>query len=162
LRSSEHAESGKIRLIMRRDKTLKVCANHYVTADMTLAPNVGSDRSWVWNVHADVSDGEPQAETLAVRFANSENANNFKAEFEKAQKYNVGLTGLLTGTDNAPQPHTVLSNLKAARAASDAAPHADAQLTAYDESMISSAAASAPAVRTDVSDDANVEATADQ
>lgn len=39
---------------------------------MKLAPNVGSDRSWVYNVAADVSDGEPQAETLAIRFANSE------------------------------------------------------------------------------------------
>lgn len=43
-----------------------------VTSDMKLAPNVGSDRSWVYNVAADVSDGEPQAETLAIRFANSE------------------------------------------------------------------------------------------
>lgn len=39
---------------------------------MKLAPNVGSDRSWVWNVAADVADGEPTAETLAIRFANSE------------------------------------------------------------------------------------------
>lgn len=43
-----------------------------VSADMKLAPNVGSDRSWVWNVAADVSDGEPSAELLAIRFANSE------------------------------------------------------------------------------------------
>lgn len=39
---------------------------------MALSPNVGSDRSWVYNVAADVSDGEPMAETLAIRFANSE------------------------------------------------------------------------------------------
>lgn len=43
-----------------------------VTADMALSPNVGSDRSWVYNVAADVSDGEVSAETLAIRFANSE------------------------------------------------------------------------------------------
>ena len=40
--------------------------------DIKLQPNVGSDRSWVYNVAADVSDGEPVAETLAIRFANSE------------------------------------------------------------------------------------------
>lgn len=57
---------------MRRDKTLKVCANHYITKDMKLSPNVSSDRSWVYNVAADVSDGEPTAETLAIRFANAE------------------------------------------------------------------------------------------
>lgn len=39
---------------------------------MKLSPNVGSDRSWVWNVSADVSEGEPEAQTLAIRFANSE------------------------------------------------------------------------------------------
>jgi hypothetical protein len=39
---------------------------------MKLSPNVGSDRSWVWNVAADVSEGEPEAQTLAIRFGNSE------------------------------------------------------------------------------------------
>ena len=39
---------------------------------MRLQPNVGSDRSWVWKVAADVSEGTPTAETLAIRFANSE------------------------------------------------------------------------------------------
>lgn len=44
-----------------------------VVPDMKLSPNVGSDRSWVWNTAMDVSEnptGEPQ--TLAIRFANSE------------------------------------------------------------------------------------------
>lgn len=39
---------------------------------MKLSPNVGSDRSWVWNASADVSEGEPEAQTLAIRFGNSE------------------------------------------------------------------------------------------
>lgn len=39
---------------------------------MVLSPNVGSDRSWVWNVLADIADGDPKQETLAIRFANSE------------------------------------------------------------------------------------------
>jgi Ran-binding protein 1 len=39
---------------------------------MTLTPNVGSDRSWVW-VASDFADGEtPTIESLAIRFANSE------------------------------------------------------------------------------------------
>lgn len=72
VRLLKHKENGKTRLVMRRDKTLKVCANHYVTPDMKLSPNVGSDRSWVWNVAADVSEGEPEAQTLAIRFGNSD------------------------------------------------------------------------------------------
>jgi Ran-binding protein 1 len=59
---------------------------------MSLAPNVGSDRSWVWNVAADVSEGEARQETLAIRFANPENANLFKDKFEEVQKMNAGLT----------------------------------------------------------------------
>jgi len=91
VRLLKHKENGKTRLVMRRDKTLKVCANHYVTPDMKLSPNVGSDRSWVWNVAADVSEGEPEASTLAIRFANSENANLFKEAFIKAQQENEKL-----------------------------------------------------------------------
>ncbi|KAL9131809.1 MAG: hypothetical protein Q9217_000336 [Psora testacea] len=84
----KHRENMKTRLVMRRDKTLKVCANHYVVPDMKLTANVGSDRSWVWNAAADVSEGEPEAVTLAIRFANSENAQLFKDAFESAQEEN--------------------------------------------------------------------------
>ncbi|KAL1966782.1 hypothetical protein VTN77DRAFT_3747 [Rasamsonia byssochlamydoides] len=91
VRLLKHKENHKTRLVMRRDKTLKVCANHYIVPEMKLSPNVGSDRSWVWNTSADVSEGEPEAQTLAIRFANSENAQLFKEAFEKAQKENEKL-----------------------------------------------------------------------
>jgi len=93
VRILSHQETKKVRLVMRRDKTLKVCANHYITSDMRLQPNIGSDRSWVWKVAADVSEGAPQAETLAIRFANSENANHFKEAFEAGQKTNIEIAG---------------------------------------------------------------------
>jgi len=92
VRLLQHKESKKIRLVMRRDKTYKVCANHLITSDMKLQPNVGSDRSWVWKVAADYSEDPPTSETLAIRFANSELAAGFKEAFEDAQKVNVGLT----------------------------------------------------------------------
>ncbi|CAH7670974.1 ran-specific GTPase-activating protein 1, partial [Phakopsora pachyrhizi] len=88
LKLLQHKTTQKIRLVMRRDKTLKVCANHYITTDMTLASNVGSDRSWVYNVAADVSDEGVTSETLALRFGSSENANLFKGKFEEAQEVN--------------------------------------------------------------------------
>merc|ERR1712093_892742 len=37
-------QTGKVIVLMRRDKTLKICANHSITTEMKLAPNVGSDR----------------------------------------------------------------------------------------------------------------------
>ncbi|TIB35162.1 hypothetical protein E3P84_01485 [Wallemia ichthyophaga] len=91
VRILQHKESKKVRLVMRRDKTLKVCANHFLTEDMKLSPNIGSDRSWVWAVAADISDGEPCAETLAIRFANADNANAFKEKFEQGVKMNSEL-----------------------------------------------------------------------
>ncbi|KAG5654061.1 single stranded nucleic acid binding protein [Sphagnurus paluster] len=88
-----HRETKKFRLVMRRDKTLKVCANHSITSDMRLQPNIGSDRSWVWKVAADYSESPPSAETLAIRFANAENAAQFKSAFEEAQATNAALAG---------------------------------------------------------------------
>lgn len=93
----------KVRLVMRRDQTHKVCANHYITAEMKLTPNVGSDRSWVWSTAADISEGEVRAETLAIRFANSDLANEFKGEFEKCQVINSGEGGPAVGKDEAPK-----------------------------------------------------------
>jgi len=93
VRLLSHKETKKVRLVMRRDKTLKVCANHVISHDMKLQPNVGSDRSWVWKVVADYSEQPPTSETLAIRFANPENAALFKAAFEDGQKTNISLSG---------------------------------------------------------------------
>ena len=43
-----------------------------VTKNITLMPNCGSDRAWVWSVACDFSDEEPKSEMLAIRFANAE------------------------------------------------------------------------------------------
>ncbi|KAF2122923.1 Ran-specific GTPase-activating protein 1 [Lophiotrema nucula] len=98
LRLLKHKENGKTRLVMRRDKTLKVCANHYIVPDMKLQPNVGSDRSWVWNAAADVSEGEPEALTLAIRFANKQYADDFKDSFIEAQQENEKLFKAAAGS----------------------------------------------------------------
>jgi len=83
----KHKQTGKIRVLMRRDKTLKICANHYVSPLMDLQPNIGSDKSWVYSVPADYSDDAPAInETLAIRFANPENAQKFKTAFEEAKE----------------------------------------------------------------------------
>ena len=71
-----------------------------VTPEMVLKENIGSDRSWVYTATADVSEGTPAIETLAIRFGNSESivamsfqanvdAQLFKQHFEKAQAENA-------------------------------------------------------------------------
>ena len=52
---------------------------------MKLSPNVGSDRSWVWNAAADVSEGEPEAQTLAIRFGNAESKLNAQQAHSEIQ-----------------------------------------------------------------------------
>ncbi|XP_022791125.1 RANBP2-like and GRIP domain-containing protein 2 isoform X1 [Stylophora pistillata] len=79
----KNRQSGKMRVLMRRDQVLKICANHQITADMKLQPNAGSDRSWVWSTMADFSEGECRAERLAVRFKSEETAKQYKEKFEE-------------------------------------------------------------------------------
>lgn len=82
-------DTKKVRILMRRDKTLKVCANHIIAPEYVLKPNVGSDRSWVYACTADVAESDkPEAFTFAIRFGSKENADKFKEEFEKAQQIN--------------------------------------------------------------------------
>lgn len=82
----EHKKTAMVRILMRRDKTLKICANHHITPIMQLKPNCGSDRAWVWSTLADFADEESKEELLAIRFANAENAQKFKSVFEEAQR----------------------------------------------------------------------------
>ncbi|XP_064459847.1 ran-specific GTPase-activating protein-like isoform X2 [Ornithodoros turicata] len=78
-------KNGRCRILMRRDKTIKICANHYVTSNMELKPNCGSDKAWVWSTPADFADEEAKPELLAIRFGSIENAHKFKEAFETAK-----------------------------------------------------------------------------
>ncbi|XP_059403014.1 RANBP2-like and GRIP domain-containing protein 5/6 isoform X3 [Carassius carassius] len=82
----KHKSSGKVRLLMRREQVLKICANHYITTDMVLKPNAGSDKSWVWYA-MDYADEMPKTEQLAIRFKTADEATLFKVKFEEAQKF---------------------------------------------------------------------------
>ena len=86
VRILKHKESNKIRLVMRREKTLKICLNHYVNPVVDLAENVGSDRSWVWH-GVDYADGERDEALLAIRFKDSTNACAFKDAYDDARNH---------------------------------------------------------------------------
>ncbi|XP_068225556.1 ran-specific GTPase-activating protein-like [Palaemon carinicauda] len=73
----KHSKKKTVRVLMRRDKTLKIRANHYITPFVELKPNCGSDRAWVWSVPADLADEEPKQELFAVRFANAQSKSHF-------------------------------------------------------------------------------------
>ena len=90
LKLLKHKRTGQVRVLMRRDQILKDCANHFLTADMELKAN--ADRLWVWHTNADISDGEPKAEQLAVRFKNAEIAQEFKDKFDMCKEELVSAT----------------------------------------------------------------------
>lgn len=73
----KHKETGKVRLVMRQNKTLKICANHLVLSTISVQEHQGNDKSCVWHA-ADFSDGELKDETFAIRFASVENCKAFK------------------------------------------------------------------------------------
>ena len=82
LKLLKHKITGRVRVLMRRDQILKICANHFLTADMELKANAGSDRSWVWHTSGDIADGEAKVEQLAVKFKNADIAQEFKEKFD--------------------------------------------------------------------------------
>nr|XP_034171090.1 ran-specific GTPase-activating protein-like [Osmia lignaria] len=100
-----HKIKNTVRVVMRRDKTFKICANHFVTPWMELKPNCGSDRAWVWSVLADYADEQLKPELLAIRFANAENATVWKEAFEKAKKIVGSECEIYAGKNNADEKH---------------------------------------------------------
>ncbi|KAK6636369.1 hypothetical protein RUM43_010029 [Polyplax serrata] len=80
-----HKFNSTVRVVMRRDKTLKLCANHFISPSMVLKPSVSCDRAWVYSVK-DFSDGTVKSELLAIKFANIENAHKWKDTFDEGKK----------------------------------------------------------------------------
>jgi len=80
-----HETTNSVRVLMRRDKTLKVCANHKILPDMELKPHMGNEKAFVWSTPADLYEDETKPETFAVKFGSVENAQKFKAAFEKGR-----------------------------------------------------------------------------
>ncbi|KAK4319922.1 hypothetical protein Pmani_009183 [Petrolisthes manimaculis] len=77
--------TGKIRILMRREQVLKVCANHFLTPAIKITPMPSSDKAWVWAAQ-DYADEEMREEQFAARFKSQELALSFKTAFEKAQQ----------------------------------------------------------------------------
>eukprot|EP00800_Vazella_pourtalesii_P018385 TRINITY_DN5877_c2_g1_i1.p1 TRINITY_DN5877_c2_g1~~TRINITY_DN5877_c2_g1_i1.p1 ORF type:complete len:193 (-),score=50.23 TRINITY_DN5877_c2_g1_i1:146-724(-) len=74
-------DSGKVRIVMRREKTLKLCANHFITKDMSLKELSGNERARIWYTAGDFSDGTLNPETLCLRFESTETAKEFHDKF---------------------------------------------------------------------------------
>ncbi|KFK43031.1 hypothetical protein AALP_AA1G069800 [Arabis alpina] len=78
----KHKTTGKIRLVMRQSKTLKICANHFVKPGMSVQEHVGNEKSCVWHAR-DFADGELKDELFCIRFASIENCKTFMQNFKE-------------------------------------------------------------------------------
>lgn len=78
----KHKESGKVRLVMRQSKTLKICANHLVIPSMSVQEHAGNDKSCVWHA-SDFADGELKDELFCIRFPSVENCKLFMETFQE-------------------------------------------------------------------------------
>ncbi|KAK9677924.1 hypothetical protein RND81_11G176300 [Saponaria officinalis] len=78
----KHKVTGKVRLVMRQSKTLKICANHLIIAGMTVQEHAGNDKSCVWHA-SDYADGELKDEMFCIRFASVENCRKFMEVFQE-------------------------------------------------------------------------------
>lgn len=71
-----HKHNNTVRVVMRRDKTLKVCANHFITPDIRMNVHCGSDKAFNWSVFADYADETMKQELLAIKFGNPQSKLN--------------------------------------------------------------------------------------
>ncbi|KAL8137132.1 hypothetical protein V2J09_003133, partial [Rumex salicifolius] len=89
----KHKVTGKVRLVMRQSKTLKICANHLILSSMTVQEHAGNEKSCLWHA-ADFSDGELKDELFSIRFASVEKVS--KTEGRVGQTTNVVIGGTVT------------------------------------------------------------------
>ncbi|KFK27387.1 hypothetical protein AALP_AA8G376100 [Arabis alpina] len=78
----KHKQTGKVRLVMRQSKTLKICANHLIVAGMSVQEHSGNEKSCLWHA-TDFSDGELKDELFCIRFASIENCKTFMEKFNE-------------------------------------------------------------------------------
>ena len=85
LKILKHKVSGKSRILMRREQTLKICANHFILSDIKMEKMKNLDKACTWAAN-DFADEEPKVETFCSRFKTAEQADDFLAKFKAAQQ----------------------------------------------------------------------------
>lgn len=74
LKILRHKETKNLRVVMRREKVLKICLNHVLNSSVVYKPK--DEKTWLFAVH-DFSEGESVLERFALRFKNADIAQVF-------------------------------------------------------------------------------------
>jgi Ran-binding protein 1 len=118
----KHKDTGMVRILLRQEKTLKLCCNHVVHPLIDLKANPGSDRFWTWRTEDFADPSNPQTETFGIKFKSAEIAQEFKKDWDAARKINDGNVAKKTGstpTKAAPATATTASPAAAKPAAAE-------------------------------------------
>ncbi|XP_049887587.1 E3 SUMO-protein ligase RanBP2-like [Pectinophora gossypiella] len=78
----KHNDTGKLRVLMRREQVLKICLNHVLSPEITYTPK--DDKTWLFAAN-DYSEGELSLQQFCLRFKTKEIASEFKDAIEKAR-----------------------------------------------------------------------------
>lgn len=81
----KHKITGKVRVLMRRDQVLKICANHIITPEMDIQPMKNENKAYIW-VANDFADENVALEKFCIRFKTTDIANNFYEVFQNSRK----------------------------------------------------------------------------
>ena len=106
-----HRESEVVRVLMRREHTLKVCANHVVSDQLKIEPMPGSekaityytaDHSGINNVGEDT--GEVVTELFAFRFKTPTECQEWTDALEKCKRHDLGSFERVSAMDLSHRP----------------------------------------------------------
>ncbi len=105
LKILKNPNTGRVRILMRRDVVHKVCANHFLSDEMNLTPASSSDRAWVYCA-ADFADEKMNIEKLCFKFKTVELAQEFYKIFNDSKRSSS--TAVITSTSPAKKTTSVL------------------------------------------------------
>jgi RanBP1 domain len=80
----KNKDTGKHRILMRREQIHKLCANHAITPELELKVTA-KENQIIWAAN-DFSEEQVQLEKFLVRFKHVEQARKFREAFEEAKK----------------------------------------------------------------------------
>uniref|UniRef100_A0A0G4GDV0 RanBD1 domain-containing protein n=1 Tax=Chromera velia CCMP2878 TaxID=1169474 RepID=A0A0G4GDV0_9ALVE len=89
-------ETGRIRFLLRQEKTMKIVANHFIVPKhpyCSLTRNADSEKIWVWCA-PDFAEEGGVVEQFALKFGQAEQATIFAEKFREAAEINKKLFGL--------------------------------------------------------------------
>lgn len=123
-------KEGTSRILMRRDQTHKICANHSITPELILTVPKNETKGFIWAAN-DFADESLQLEKFFVRFKLPETAKQFQEAFKKAQKEAESKQSAAGPTKNREKPNvTPVSAPATAPTTNTATPFALAKSTA--------------------------------